>query len=141
MLVRHTPTRAATRAGFTLMEVMVVVVIIVILASVGSVAVFRYLDDAKQGSAKMAISNIDTAVKSYCIQQGDYPEDLTILTQPLEGKPAYLEADQLIDPWKRPYVYERESRHPSTGRPLIYSNGANVGDPNGRITNWNTPVQ
>jgi len=139
MIVRHVrTTRAVARAGFTLMEVLVVVAILVILAGVGSVVVFRYLDESKENAARLQIANIETAVQAFRISEGDYPPDLATLTQPLEGKPAALEQSSLVDPWKHPFVYERENRHPLTGKPLIYSLGMNPGNPNGRIMNWSS---
>lgn len=137
-MIARQPTRAAARAGFTLMEVLVVVAILVILAGVGSVAVFRYLEESKESAALIGIKNIETAVKAYSLKEGDFPADLSVLTQPSDGRPAALEDGMLIDPWKRPYVYERENRHPRTGTPLIYSQGANPGNANGRIMNWSS---
>jgi general secretion pathway protein G len=130
---------ASTRAAFTLLEVLVVVAILVVLAGVGSVVLFSYLDQSKEKAAKLGISSIEMAISAYKINdpQGEYPADLTVLTQPLEGKPAPLDAAALLDPWQRPYIYERDNRHPLTGKPLIYSLGMNPANQNGQIRNWN----
>src|SRR5262249_51408721 len=95
--------RARRRAGFTLMEVLVVVAILVVLAGTGGVVYMKYLDDAKKDTAKIGVDMLDQAVQAYKIKNGDYPNDLTPLTQPgQDGTPAALETRALIDPWGRP---------------------------------------
>lgn len=139
MIARQSAVRRTTtvaRAGFTLMEVLVVVAILVVLVSVSSVVVFRYLDESKEKAAKVQITQIEQAVMTYKLDHGDFPPDLTVLTQPEEGKPARLEASALIDPFGNPYQYEPGNRHPLTGKPLIYSQGSNPGDLNSQIRNW-----
>jgi general secretion pathway protein G len=122
------------RHAFTLMEVLVVVAILVVLAGIG-VMVFRYLDESKEKIAKMGIKNIETAVTAYKLSHGNYPESLVELTQPTEGKAAYMEDKALFDPWNHPYVYDPGTQNPKTGMPLIYSQGANPGS-SPQIRNW-----
>jgi len=127
--------RTALRRAFTLMEVLVVVAILVVLAGIG-VVVFRYLDESKEKVAYMGIRSLEDAASAYKISNGDYPESLVILTEPLDGKPAVLEEKNLIDPWGRAYIYEPQTRNPKTGKPRIYSQGVNPGNPGGVIANW-----
>jgi len=122
------------RHAFTLMEVLVVVAILVVLAGIG-VMVFRYLDESKEKIASMGIKNIETAVISYKMTHGNYPDSLAELTVPTDGKPAYLEEKSLFDPWNHPYAYEPGTTNPRTGYPLIYSGGANPGN-SPPIRNW-----
>jgi len=134
MMLQQRPDRKnPLRAAFTLMEVLVVVAILVILAGIG-VAVFRYLDESKEKIAKLGIKGIEDAAMTYKINHGDFPPDLQVLTQPSEGKEAYLEEDKLIDPWGRPYKYDPSQRN-RTGKPLIYSEGVNPGT-SPQIRNW-----
>ncbi len=133
--------RIRVRAGFTLMEVLVVMAILVVLAGTGGVFYMKYLEDAKKDAAQIGVANLDQAVNAYKTNQrisgGDYPASVEELTRPsADGSPAALEVKALIDPWGRPYVYERENRNPLTGKPHIYSNGPNPGNPAGRISNW-----
>lgn len=128
--------RSTRRSAFTLMEVLVVVAIIFILASVSTVVVFRYLGESQEKIAKTAIKNIETACEAYKLSTGEYPQSLDLLTQPLNNKPAALEDAALIDPWQRPYQYDPASRNPKTGRPRIFSQGAEPGNPQGQISNW-----
>jgi general secretion pathway protein G len=138
MILRHTEVRVAARAtlraGFTLMEVLVVAAIIVILAGVGGVVYTNYLEKAKEDTAYLMVKTLSEQVELYKVNYGDYPPSLEVFTQPIENKPAVLEASQLFDPWGRPYQYERENRHQLTGKPRVYSTGA---DGSKIIANWN----
>jgi general secretion pathway protein G len=99
--IRTARKRAARRAAFTLLEVLIVVAILVILASAASVSLFRYLEDAKVGKAKAEMNTILGAVKKYATEhEGNYPEpnSLTATIGPMiEGNPG------LLDPWMTPY--------------------------------------
>src|SRR5436305_12104219 len=104
--------RAAGRGGFTLLEVMLVVAILVILAGTGGVVYFRYMDEAKNGTAKMGVHSLETAVNAYYFKNGDYPPNLQVLAQrQADGSPAYLEVSALLDPWGRPYNYAIQGQH------------------------------
>jgi len=135
ILQQRRDLKRSPRVGFTLMEVLVVVAILVVLASIG-IVVFRYLDDANEKVAKLGIKNIDTAISAYKMQHGDWPANLQVLTMPEGGKAAYLEEQNLVDPWGRPYLYHPEQPNPRTGKPLIMSQGANPGNQAGMIRNW-----
>jgi type II secretory pathway pseudopilin PulG len=116
------------------MEVLVVAAILVILASVASVGVLRYLDDAKERAAVTGLTKLEEAVGAYKIlNNGEWPLTLDQLAevQP-DGKAAYIEAKELRDPWDVPYVYEVSNRHPATGKPRIYSTGGGAKI----ISNW-----
>ena len=127
--------RVRSRAAFTLMEVMVAAAILVVLASVAGVAVFSYLETAKVDAARAGTKIIERAVVTYNLSSGSYPDTLEALLQPVAGKPALLEEKDLFDPWRQPFIYEPGTLSP-TGKPLIYSQGANPGDASNRITNW-----
>jgi len=113
--------RAARRAGFTLLEVLVVVAILVILAGTASIAIFKYLEDAKVGRAKSDMQTIESAVKKYYTEHGEWPpNNQLVVVAP------YLEQGQngLIDPWNNPYmlqivVYQDETSGEQKERPLL----------------------
>ena len=134
MLLQRREHKRSLRTAFTLMEVLVVVAIIVVLAGIG-VGVFRYLDDSKEKIAKAGIQVVETAVSQYKLNNGDFPDNLNVLTVPENGKAAYLEDKDLYDPWGHPYQYDHNQRS-KTGKPLIYSQGASPGNPAGQIRNW-----
>jgi general secretion pathway protein G len=125
--------RKVPRPAFTLMEMMVVIAIIVMLAGLGAWSYMAYLERARDSKAKLDITHIGEAVEQYNYDMGDYPENLQILTQPMEGKHAYLEARDIVDPWNQQYQYEPQNRNPNTGRPRISSTHQTGGQP---IANW-----
>jgi general secretion pathway protein G len=127
--------RSHRRAAFTLMEVLVVVAILVVLAGIG-IGVFYYLDTAKEKVAQSQIKNLEVAIESYrLLNDGQYPDDLNTLLEPINGKPAPLSVEQITDPWQRPYKIDLQTRNPRTDKPLIYSEGANPGS-SLPIRNW-----
>jgi general secretion pathway protein G len=85
------------RNAFTLLEVLVVVAILVVLASVASIYVFRYLDDAKVDSAKSSCKTLSDAADAYMMRQGEYPQNIQQLA------PYIKDQSMLMDPWQKPY--------------------------------------
>jgi general secretion pathway protein G len=132
MVVRQ--IRSHRRSAFTLMEMMAVVAIIVMLAGMGTWGYMRYLESARENKAKMDITHIGQAVEQYKNDTGNYPDNLQVLTMPMDNKPAFLEAKDLIDPWNQPYVYEPQNLNPATFRPRIHSNHPGPGGQ--PISNW-----
>ncbi|MFC0388351.1 type II secretion system major pseudopilin GspG [Muricoccus vinaceus] len=105
--------RTAARPGFTLVELLVVLVILGLLASVAAPQAMRYLGGAKHDAAKLQLQGLMTAVDLYRLDVGRYPtreEGLAALMQRPSGVdrwngPYVRKADQLQDPWSRPYRY------------------------------------
>jgi len=101
-----------SRAGFTLLELLVVLVILGLLASfVGP----RYFDQLGRSNAKVARAQIDAlekALEHYRLDTGRYPTQEQGLAA-LSEKPAdearwagpYLKKAVPADPWGRAYVY------------------------------------
>jgi hypothetical protein len=105
-------SRAATRAAFTLMEIMVVV------------AVTHYMESARVDATRAKLHTIEIAVTEYYQKNHEYPANLGILTQRSnETGTASLEPDQIRDEWGQEIMIDPNTRS-ATGRPLIYSNGA-----------------
>lgn len=98
---RHAATAAATRSGFTLLEVLVVVAILVVLAGVSSIFVFKYLEDAKVDKATLDMQALTTAFESFMVKNGN------IEPQGMEELVPFLKQgqDALYDPWGNPYQY------------------------------------
>ncbi len=93
-----------------------------VLASFVSVAVpvvKLSLQNTRIDTARMLISNVDIAVKSYYLKHAKYPESINVLTmeQDNEGEP-FLEGD-LVDPWGNELRYEKNGKK----RPKITSAG------------------
>jgi general secretion pathway protein G len=105
------PHRAAS--GFTLIELMIVVII---LAALAAMVIPRLVDRSDEAKSKIAAADIrihiDTALKLYRLDTGDYPagdQGLDALMA-ATGKGPYLERPPL-DPWRRPYRYHCPGTH------------------------------
>jgi len=99
--------------GFTLVEILVVVVIIGLLASLVAPQLFKKVGSSKQKTAQAQISMLETALKTFRLDNGRYPttEDglRALIVQPTglrfwDGP--YLEKDVPPDPWGNPYMYK-----------------------------------
>jgi general secretion pathway protein G len=103
--------------GFTLIELMVVIVILGILAGLIIPRIMGRPDEARRAKARMQIESIETALKLYKLDSGNYPTTeqglRALVEQPAIGPPAknwrqggYLEKGRVPkDPWDRDFVY------------------------------------
>jgi general secretion pathway protein G len=89
------------RRAFSLIEIMIVVVIIGLMAGVVTLATTGYLERAKKERARSDIATYSTALDSYYLQKGRFPdtqEGLKVLV------PDFVKAIT-SDPWGHPYQY------------------------------------
>jgi general secretion pathway protein G len=99
-----------TRRGLTLVEVLAVVVILGLIAATLLVGFSGTFAKAKHEIARSGIGLLAGRVEVYRIEHGAWPSNelgLAVLSDP-HAKPTapyYVTADQLIDPWGRPYLY------------------------------------
>jgi len=109
-------TRHATRAGFTLAELMVVIVIIGLLATLVVPNVVRRLFTATRAKAEADIVAIAQSLDQYAVENmGKYPDSLEALVTEDENGHTFLNRETVpTDPWGQPYVYEP----PAGGRKL-----------------------
>lgn len=136
--------------GFTLIEIMVVIVILALLAALVGPKILGRSDDAKVADAKVQVRNLETALKLYKLDNGNFPSTEQGLTS-LVAKPTvgtipknykaegYLESKQVPkDPWGNEYLYLSPSER---GDYDLCSNGADgVKGGEGKaadICNWN----
>jgi general secretion pathway protein G len=113
-LARSNNTR---RAAFTLVEVLVVVAIVVILASIGTLATFKFLEDAKVDAARAKAEQLQVYAKTWQTRNdGQY---ITNDTLPLLAQYAEDGEKALLDPWGLPY-YAELRMDPLTGRERLY---------------------
>ncbi len=109
--------------GFTLIELMVVIAILSMLAILVVPKIVGHSDDAKITDAQVQIRNLETALKMYKLDNGDYPTTeqglQALLTMPAtpptpkkyrEG--GYLESKNIpTDPWGNDYIYLSPGEH------------------------------
>jgi len=120
--------RAARRAAFTLLEVLVVVAILVILAGVGVVATTRYLEDARKSKAQLACQGISQAIDLYTKNPANTdaapPGSLNDLLTPPFGGTGYLKNGQqdLIDPWGQQYQMQPYQQADGSSIYMVFTN-------------------
>lgn len=98
-------------SGFTFIETIIVIGIILILTSAVGFMAFKYIDQAKQATAKSQVETLALAMSSYYIDCKQYPDPQKGLSA-LWEKPAnaegwngpYLAKALPKDPWGRDYV-------------------------------------
>ena len=109
--------------GFTLIELMVVIVILGILAGLIIPRIMGRPDEARAAKARMQMESLDTALKLYRLDNGNYPtteQGLKALVEPpTVGSLAkswrqggYLEKGRVPkDPWDHDFVYIMPGAH------------------------------
>jgi general secretion pathway protein G len=107
--------------GFTLIELMIVIVIIGVLATLLVPKIMNAPDNAKRTAAMADIKTIESALKLYRLDTGNYPtteQGLEALIRKPDMAPVpkkwrdggYLEGTSVPkDPWGTPYYYTASS--------------------------------
>lgn len=103
--------------GFTLIELMVVIVILGILAGLIIPRIMGRPDEARRAKARIQMESVETALKLYRLDNGNYPsteQGLQALVEPPTvgniprnwRQGGYLERNRVPkDPWGNDYVY------------------------------------
>ncbi len=128
--------RAAKRAGFTLVELLVVLAILGLLVGIAVPQLFKYFGRAKEDAANVQIETIASGLDLFLLDIGRYPteeEGLRALVAPPPNLahwdgPYLSRPTLLIDPWGRPYAYHVPGHHNAAYD--LYSLGPN-GDATG----------
>jgi general secretion pathway protein G len=102
--------RSNSRAGFTLIEILLVVVIIGILAAVAVPKFSGRSRQAKEGAAKASIQAIGIALDMYELDNGQYPPNLQSLVSGSgdNWNGPYLKDGLPKDPWGNDYIYQAQ---------------------------------
>jgi general secretion pathway protein G len=137
---RH--TRSRRHAGFSILELLLVLVILSILAGIVGVRFAGQSGKAKVKAATVQLDNLGTALRSYEIEIGSFPN-----TQ--QGLEALYEQPSGVDDWDGPYMEQRVEEDPWGNAWQYRSPGSHNDDydlysygPDGRegggddITNW-----
>lgn len=136
-------------AGFTMMELLIVLVIIGLLAALVGPALYQRIKPAKQSVAQAQIQNFMSALDSFFVDMGRYPEPhegLSVLRDRPEQDSGwqgpYLKREIPLDPWGGAYQYRSPGR---SGGYEIFSFGADGregGDGDASdITSWSALKQ
>ncbi len=135
--------------GFTLIELMVVIVILGILAGLIIPRIMGRPDEARSAKARMQIESMETALKLYKLDNGNYPTTEQSL-QALVKAPAvgglvknwrlggYLEKDKVPkDPWDHDFIYISPGVHGDFDLSCLGADGELGGEgKNKDINNW-----
>jgi general secretion pathway protein G len=135
--------------GFTLIELMVVIVILGILAGLIIPRIMGRPDEARRAKARIQIESLETALKLYRLDNGNYPtteQGLQALVEaPSVGQQAknwrqggYLERNKVPkDPWEKEFVYLSPGAHGDFDLSSLGADGEPGGDgKNKDINNW-----
>lgn len=95
--------------GFTLIELLIVMVILGLLASLVGPALFGKVDSAKIKTAQAQMQMISTALDTFRLDVGDYPDSLAELRNSSKSNwdGPYFPKDIPNDPWNNAYVYRK----------------------------------
>ena len=120
--------RARSSAGFTLIELMVVVIVLAALAGMLIPNLVDKPDRMKEEIVLADLRSIDTMVKLYRVENGEYPSGLAELQGEFDN--------DLNDPWENPYQYKYPGSRGKAGYEA-YSLGPDGQDgTNDEIGNW-----
>jgi general secretion pathway protein G len=93
--------------------------------------------ESKAARTRLELKNLDKTVQAYQAKNRAWPDSLEdVATQQSDGSEGYVAKSALVDPWGRPYQYDRNDRHPENDQPLIWSEGPNPGESGSKIANW-----
>lgn len=93
--------------GFTLIELLIVIVILGLLMSLVAPTMFSKVDSTKLKAVRAQMQMIETALDTYRLDMGDYPNALAdLLTSEAAGWDGpYMPKKIPDDPWGHSYVY------------------------------------
>tara|TARA_B100000575_G_C22877841_1_gene511729 strand:+ start:276 stop:683 length:408 start_codon:yes stop_codon:yes gene_type:complete len=100
--------------GFTLIEILVVMAIIGMLAVMVAPNIFTQQVGAQRDAALSQVAALETALDTYRLDVGQYPDSLEGLVQNDSGRAAwngpYLRRQVPLDPWGNYFAYDSDGR-------------------------------
>ena len=93
----------ARSAGFTLIEILLVIVIILLLAGALVVFVLPQQKGAEKNTTKLLLQNVGTALDTYRLNLGHYPNEQEGGLDALLKKPTF-ENEKMGEKWQGPYL-------------------------------------
>jgi general secretion pathway protein G len=141
-------SRTASRAGFTLLELLIVLAIIVVIAAMVVPNLIGQQDIAKIQATKAAIAGVESSLKMYKATRGAYPEGGDDVIQTLM-EPSEFQGQRMapalenppVDSWKQQlhYLWPNTKDERTNYKPAIWSNGPDGKNDDGGgddINNW-----
>lgn len=100
--------KISTLKGFTLIELLIVMIILGLLASLVGPAMFGKVDSSKIKTAQAQIQIFETAIDTYRLDVGRFPNSLSELrsSENPQWDGPYLKKDIPNDPWGNSYEYK-----------------------------------
>jgi len=108
MLTMHLPLRVMPLrrlGGWTFVETLIVIGIILILTSSVGFMAFKYIDQAKEATARSQVETFALALSAYYMDCKQYPDTQT-------GLSALWEKPAGVDGWNGPYVAKAVPKDP-----------------------------
>ena len=106
---RPISTKPTRSRGFTIIELLIVMAILGMLAVMVAPNLFKKADSARQDAARSQISSIGSALATYRLDVGQYPDELEGLITNDTGRSSwdgpYLSKEVPLDPWGNEYQY------------------------------------
>lgn len=96
--------------GFTLVELLLVIVILGVLAAMVVPKFTGQGETARLTATRSSIAGIATAVNTYEIQVGRFPESLDDLTVETDSRAALLDKNNMADAWGNAFQYKKVSK-------------------------------
>lgn len=138
-------TKLKSRAGVTLIEMLVVVTIIALFAAIVGPNLLQRGDQARVVAARQEISNVQLALGQYKLDTGVFPTQelgLNALRQQPAGMDQwhgpYLVKDLGNDPWGHPYTYKYPGDHGDEPDVISFGGDGQPGgtDLNADVVSW-----
>ncbi len=142
--------RYSGERGFTLIELMVVMIILATLITIVAPRFLGEPEKARRLKATVTIANLETAVKTYYLDNGFYPstdQGLEALVQKPSTDPVpakyreggYLEKGKVpLDPWGRDFIYLSPGLHGEFDIVSYGSDGVEGGEgKDADVESWN----
>ena len=134
-----------TRAGFSLIELLLVLVILAVLTAVVATRFTGRSEQARNTAARTDIASLETALDAFEIDAGRFPttgEGLESLVEQPSGVQAdvwrgpYIKRGVPKDPWGNEYNYQQPGRHNTTSYDLSSSGPDGQAGTEDDVVNW-----
>jgi general secretion pathway protein G len=112
-------SRRTRTQGFTLIELLLVLVILGVLAAIVVPKFAGRTEQARNTAAKTQISNFETALDAFEVDNGYYPKGKNglndLVVQPKDAPNwhgPYMKQESIpLDPWQHAYIYDCPGKH------------------------------